>query len=446
MPRAFVLLIVSLTLLAQYPGQYPGSPYPGGRGGLGIPMPRRGKKQTEQKKDAQPLPNFAGTLKRMDAKLIVVELDDNRTLEFRRTDKTKFVDVKESAIKPGDHISIEATDDIEGYLTAVNVRLEAAASGEKPPPPPETGKGPAAAPAPAPAPAPSAEDDSARTAAERDPDRPVLRRGVPKRKPAAAEEPEPVAAATTPAPEAAAAPVVPAETAPDAMIDKARAAAENFTETLPNFVVQQMMARFQSTTSKPDFKALDVVTTEVVFENGKESYRNLKINNKPVKEGMEQLNGSWSTGEFGTILRNLLSPMTAAHFHFRRETTAAGRAALVYGYDVDRENSRWLVKMASQSVEPAYRGAIWIDKETARVLRIEMEAVDLPDAFPLDKVETAADYGFVRLGATAQFLLPVHAETLGCQRGTSVCTRNQIDFRNYHKYSGEANITFEKEK
>ena len=41
-------------------------------------MPRRGKKQTEQKKDAQPLPNFAGTLKRMDAKLIVVELDDNR--------------------------------------------------------------------------------------------------------------------------------------------------------------------------------------------------------------------------------------------------------------------------------------------------------------------------------------------------------------------------------
>jgi len=38
----------------------------------------------------------------------------------------------------------------------------------------------------------------------------------------------------------------------------------------------------------------------------------------------------------------------------------------------------------------------------------------------------------------------VHAETLSCQRGTSVCARNVIDFRNYHKYAGEAEIKFEK--
>jgi hypothetical protein len=38
----------------------------------------------------------------------------------------------------------------------------------------------------------------------------------------------------------------------------------------------------------------------------------------------------------------------------------------------------------------------------------------------------------------------VHAETLGCQRGTDICSRNAIDFRNYHKYSGETSITFDK--
>jgi hypothetical protein len=48
----------------------------------------------------------------------------------------------------------------------------------------------------------------------------------------------------------------------------------------------------------------------------------------------------------------------------------------------------------------------------------------------------------VRLGGTQQFLLPVHAETLSCQRGSSFCSRNAIDFRNYHKYTGESTVEF----
>ena len=48
-----------------YPGQYP---YPGGRGpsGPGIPIPRRGSKQPKDTSKNQPLPNFRGTLKRME--------------------------------------------------------------------------------------------------------------------------------------------------------------------------------------------------------------------------------------------------------------------------------------------------------------------------------------------------------------------------------------------
>jgi hypothetical protein len=93
---------------------------------------------------------------------------------------------------------------------------------------------------------------------------------------------------------------------------------------------------------------------------------------------------------------------------------------------------------------PAYRGSIWIDKETSRVLRIEMQAYQMPEGFPFDKVESATDYEFVRIGGDHEYLLPVHAETLSCERGTNMCSRNVIDFRNYHKYAGEAEIKFEK--
>jgi hypothetical protein len=163
-----------------------------------------------------------------------------------------------------------------------------------------------------------------------------------------------------------------------------------------------------------------------------------------VKKKMEELSGSWSTGEFGTLLRDLFSPSTAAAFVPRRDATISGKTAAVYSFQVQRENSHWRVQVPSQSVYPAYKGSVWIDKTNGRVLRIEMQARNVPSEFPLDAVEVATDYEYVRIGGTQQFLLPVHSETLSCQRGTNTCSRNTIDFRNYKKYSGEASITFEK--
>jgi hypothetical protein len=98
--------------------------------------------------------------------------------------------------------------------------------------------------------------------------------------------------------------------------------------------------------------------------------------------------------------------------------------------------------MGSQSFRPAYSGAVWIDPATSRVLRIEMSARNFPEDFPTDQVESATDYQYVRLGGTQQYLLPVHSEMLSCQRGTNDCSKNVIDFRNYHKFEGESTIKY----
>jgi hypothetical protein len=237
-----------------------------------------------------------------------------------------------------------------------------------------------------------------------------------------------------------------AETGPpvDARIEKAREAAGAFTETLPDYLCQEQMARFQSETVKVSWVPLDIVSMEVVYEKGKERYRNLQINGKPTKaQRMEDLAGSWSTGEFASVLLDIFSPATAADFRYRRTSRSGGRDAYLYDFEVDHEHSHWQIHMPSQSILPAYRGSIWIDKETARVLRIEMQAVHLPTEFPLDKIEMATDYEFIRI-ADRPFLLPVHSENLDCQRGTTMCTHNVIDFRNYHKYAGESTIEFGK--
>jgi hypothetical protein len=73
-----------------------------------------------------------------------------------------------------------------------------------------------------------------------------------------------------------------------------------------------------------------------------------------------------------------------------------------------------------------------VDPKTARVLRIEMQARNLPPDFPMDTVESAVDYSYITISGTS-FLLPVHAESLGCERSTNNCSHNIIDFRNYHE-------------
>src|SRR5476651_843104 len=115
-------------------GGYPGGGYPGRGTGTGIPMPGRNKAGKPKTDPNQPLPNFRGKLKQIDAKAISLELGDNRVLDFKRTDKTKFFragdEVKTPDFSPGDQLSVEAQEEQAGGMTAVNVYWEKGASAQ----------------------------------------------------------------------------------------------------------------------------------------------------------------------------------------------------------------------------------------------------------------------------------------------------------------------------
>ncbi len=475
-----------------YPPTYPGGgqPYPGGGG---IPMPTRGSKQPAPSTNSagQPFPNFRGKLKRMDNKTISLELNDNRILDFRRNDKTKFFkngdEVKNPKFTPGDQLSIEGPEAADHTMTAVNVYWERGASttdtaksdeknegvvdtwkDDQKKGPPSTAAAPPMESATQKAPPPSKASD--------DPGPPTLKRGAPSdpRRERADDAPSaplsnsPVVDSPRTTPSGTLTPSAPtlSASAPagaggppsirrngdedsipmvihpeDPVIRKAADAALDFTQTLPSYVCQEMMARFQSVSHPVSWQPLDVVTANLVYENGIEAYKDIKVNDRP-KKSMEETGGAWSTGEFGTVLINLFNPATDAKFHFRKDARTAGISTKMYDFEVARENSSWQIHMDAQTYLPAYRGSVWIDPSSYRVLRIEMEAYGFPDSFPTDHVESATDYQYIRLGDAKQYLLPVHAETLSCQRGSNYCTRNTIDFRNYRKYTGESTITF----
>jgi hypothetical protein len=260
---------------------------------------------------------------------------------------------------------------------------------------------------------------------------PILQRGT---QPALPPCPDPPPAASRPPDSAPTRSLTPSE----ALIERAREAAFQFSQKLPNFVCQEFMSRFTQR-GREEKMPLDEVSAEIVFEDGQESYRNVKINDRPTDKPLQQIDGSWSTGEFASILLDLFHPATHAQFRSGGASPISGFDAQVYDFQVQSENSHWMLHAGSQSASPAYAGSVWIDPNTARVLRIEMQARNIPSDFPMDTVETALDYANVRLGETS-FLLPVHAEALGCERGTSLCSHNIIDFRNYHEFKSEIKI------
>jgi hypothetical protein len=310
---------------------------------------------------------------------------------------------------------------------------------------------PAAEQKPASEPAPPAKSD--------DPGRPVLRHGGPAQKhadsgPAKSEAniPKPIRdlpreeGTTVPGKReerdtgAAAGGTQPARRAVvgDPLIAKAREMVFDFVDNLPNFVCDQVTRRYASHKIETNWKYKDRLEVELLYSSGKEDYRNVRHNGKPLKKGSPEDSGQWSTGEFGSLLAALFHPQTNAKFKFRSTSTAAGIEAKVYDYSVPKTESHWEIRMGS-SVKPSYSGAVWIDPGSGRVLRIEMGTKSLPAGYPADKVETIVDYNWVTIGGT-KYLMPVKSDNLSCQTGTFDCSKNEIEFKNYRKFAVESNI------
>jgi hypothetical protein len=227
------------------------------------------------------------------------------------------------------------------------------------------------------------------------------------------------------------------------MIDDARDAAAEFSATLPNFLVQQVTTRYSSSSTPADWHSMDVVTAEVSCVNGKEDYRNIKVNGR-TPSGPVENTGSWSTGEFVLTLNDVLSPATAAFFVKRGNDRVAGRPVVVYDMSVEHPNSHWeIVDQSQHHYKPAYKGSLWIDRETRRVMRIEQQTVSMPRNFAYDHAESVIEYGFVSIDGKS-YLLPVKSENLACLADSGNCVKNVIEFRNYRKFNADSKITFDK--
>jgi len=260
-------------------------------------------------------------------------------------------------------------------------------------------------------------------------------------------------------------------------IAEIRVYAEAYTGRLPNFICSQLTRREivlapsdalsgvressmnrggGSRINLAERKSTDTFEEQLGYFDRRENYQLLRVNGKKQKPGEPRPPGMTSTGEFGTTLSAVFDPESKTEFEWRRWDTLRGQPVEVFAFRVGQSNSRAQMEVPSRSVVVGYHGLVFAERGTHVVLRLTTEA-EAPKDFPLQDVTHLLEYGAVEIGGQ-HFMLPLHAEVQtrmseefmksGRAGGTSrqVFLRNQVDFREYRKYTAESVLKAEPDK
>lgn len=225
-------------------------------------------------------------------------------------------------------------------------------------------------------------------------------------------------------------------------LEQARHYALQYEEDLPDFTATQIITRYAKRPGDKDWKEEDKLEIELSYSlKGGEKYKLLKINDKPTTMKFENLAGSTSTGEFGSLQSAAFEPSSRSEFKEIREEVFRNCKTKVYDFRVKKAFSRNVITDGNtkQTITTGYQGTVWIDLETKRALRIEQAQEGMPTTFAVTLAETAIEYDWIKI-ANQPYLLPIQAEVLLGRDHDRYYTRNVIEFKNYRKF--ETDIKF----
>ncbi len=156
-----------------------------------------------------------------------------------------------------------------------------------------------------------------------------------------------------------------------------------------------------------------------------------------------------SNGEFGGMLEEIFGAARRATFAWDRWQMRNGTRLAVLAYNVPlatsgytvccRQISRFFGKPEHEFVKAGHRGFVLADPRSGAIMRLIMYATDFADEADTIAAGHVLDYGEVTIGAR-RYLVPSHSSAY--VRIGQYESRDEIEYRNYRKFSSEAAINF----
>ena len=218
--------------------------------------------------------------------------------------------------------------------------------------------------------------------------------------------------------------------------------AMNYSRNLPDFICMQVTRRYVDNSGLENFHLIDTIGERLSYAEQKEDYKVVLVNGRPVTNVKhEQLGGATSSGEFGSMLKEIFNRETETKFNWERWATLRSRRTYVYHFRVPQATSKYdiLHGPSARSIIAGYSGLIYADQKTGMVVRIKMSADDLPVDFPIQEVSLDMNYDYAIISGR-EFLLPLKSELRS--REGKYLVKNETEFRLYNKFSAETSIEF----
>jgi len=249
-----------------------------------------------------------------------------------------------------------------------------------------------------------------------------------------------------------------------AVIEGARSAALSFSDHLPDFICTQVTRRWvnrgrlESNLDLPqarygrqpaktlhlegagDWKLRDTLTIQLTYFGQKEQYKLLLVNGKETKQSYESVEGTTHYGDFGSILGLLFQASSQAKFAWDHWGSLNGQPVMVFSFVVDVAHSQWRIGYGAQEVVTALKGFAFIEPTQHAVLKLRVNAADIPKKFPVQRSGLELDYRMQTVG-DHDFLLPLKA--VDWTDTKSLLSKNEAEFRRYRKFSTDSKIDFD---
>jgi hypothetical protein len=251
--------------------------------------------------------------------------------------------------------------------------------------------------------------------------------------------------AAPPAPKPVVVPLPPPDSVEQGkIIDEAREYVLNYTKSLPNFICLQVTRReVDRGGTGSSWSPLDTITAKLSYNGQREDYEVITKNDQPVTNvKLEQLGGTVSAGEFGSMMSEIFAPESQAQFSWDHWITLRGRRTYVFAYDIAQENSRYRIKdlETGREIVPAYRGLVYIDRDNKMVTKVTLNPYNIPADFPIHSTQESLDYAFQTI-SDAPYMLPLRAVLTS--KMDRFMTKNDITFRLYRKFETGSTIKFD---
>lgn len=224
------------------------------------------------------------------------------------------------------------------------------------------------------------------------------------------------------------------------LIERLRQRAKDWSGSLIDFVCLQVTDRFVDRSGKGEFAAADTIREMVTYVNGRESYDLLAGATQATSSATSR--GGRSFGEFGGMMRSVLSEQAKATLRWKGIVERDGARMHVFEYRVPHETSMYRLTQEDpyRVFKPSYSGEIFAEEETLHVRRITLQTSEIPGKFPFQEATHEIEYDFQRI-AGVSYLLPSRS-VMQTRIGKRRVVRSKMQFSNYRKWATESTIRF----